>query len=128
MVSVAANEHARLIRLQCAITIIGAALAYLLVTPQAAKSLAFGSCVPLVSTLFLAWRLGQSQRENAGAEKILRQAYRTAMERMAGTILMLAAGFKVLQLTPLWMLAGFLAGQAAWLLLPVLARVKSGQD
>jgi Kef-type K+ transport system membrane component KefB len=124
-VSVGVAGHFRLIRLQVAITIIGALFAYLLVTPPAAKSFAYGSCIALTSTLLLAWRLGRGHQENREAGRALRQAYRTAIERMAWTIIMLAVGFKVLKLLPLWLLAGFVAGQAAWLLLPVLAKLKS---
>jgi F0F1-type ATP synthase assembly protein I len=129
-VSVGAAGHFRLVRLQGAITIIGAAFAYLLVTPPAAKSFAYGSCIALISTLLLAWRLKRGHQENLEAGRALRQAYRTAIERMAWTIIMLATGFKVLKLLPLWMLAGFVAGQAAWLLLPLWARarLKTGSE
>jgi hypothetical protein len=113
-------EYIRLICLQGAIAVIGAIFTYLVVTLPVAKSLVFGNCIALVSTLFLAWRFKQGeQRENLGAEWALRQAYRTAIERYVWTAVMLAVGFKLLKLAPLWMLAGFVAGQAAWLLIPI---------
>lgn len=113
-------EYIRLAGLQCAITITGSALAYLVVTHQAAGSVAYGGSVALANALWLSWRLGQAERqENTGAEKCLRHAYRTAIERFAGVLLLLALGFKLLQLAPLWLLAGFVAGQSAWLLAPI---------
>ena len=113
-------EYRRLLGLQGAIIIIGAAATYFVVTPLAAKSVAFGSCIALVSALFLAWRLRQGDcKENASAEWHLRQAYRTAIERFVWVAGMLAAGFKLLGLMPLWMLAGFIVGQSAWLTIPI---------
>jgi len=122
-------EYARLAGVQGSLTIIGAAITYFAVTPPTAKSFAYGSSVALVSTLFLAWRLSQGEcRENLGAEWCLRQAYRTAIERYAGVIILLALGFKLLKLAPLWMLSGFIVGQSAWLVVPVLIRLRTGLD
>lgn len=119
-------EYVRLAGLQGAITIIGAVITYFLVTPPTAKSFAFGSSVALMSTMFLAWRLRQGEhREGLGAEWYLRQAYRTAIERFAGVIFLLATGFKLLNLAPLWMLAGFVVGQSAWLAIPVWMKLRT---
>ncbi len=113
-------EYIRLFWFQIAITIIGALLTYIVVTLPAAESLLYGSCITLISTLFLAWRFKQGEhRESLGAEWCLRQAYRTAIERFAWVAIMLAVGFGVLKLAPLWMLAGFVVGQVAWLLIPI---------
>lgn len=114
-----------LLWLQSAITIIGATIAYWVVNPSAAKSLAFGSCIVLVTTLLLAWRAKHNAQDTAGAGKVLRLAYRTALERMVYTIAMLAVGFKLLNLAPFWVIAGFIAGQAAWLTVPVWTRLKT---
>lgn len=119
-------EYARLIEVQGAITIIGAVLAYFVVTSLAAKSVAYGSCVAMVGTLLLAWRFRQGKsRESSGATWYLRQAYRTAIERFVLVVFMLAAGFGLLKLAPLWVLAGFVAGQAAWLTVPVLMKFEN---
>jgi len=119
-------EYTRLVGLQGAITIIGAALTFFVVTPLAAKSVAYGSCVALVGTLFLAWRLRQGEsRENLGAGWYLRQAYSTAIERFVWVVFLLAVGFGLLKLAPLWVLAGFVAGQAAWLVVPVLMKLRT---
>lgn len=41
---------------------------------------------------------------------------------------MLGAGFGLLKLAPLWMLAGFVVGQSAWLLLPIWMKLRSQND
>jgi len=119
-------KYIRLVGLQGVVTIIGAALAYFVVTPLAAKSVAYGSCVALSGTLLLAWRFRQGEsRKNSDAAWYLRQAYRTAIERYVWVVFMLAAGFGLLKLAPLWVLAGFVAGQAAWLAVPVLMKFEN---
>lgn len=121
-------EYIRLVWLQGVITVIGASCAYLLVNPPAAKSLVYGSCVALLSTLFLAWRLRQGERrESLDADWALRQAYRTAVERFVWTTIMLATGFGLLKLAPFWMLAGFVVGQAAWLLVPIWMKLENAK-
>ncbi len=114
------SEYAYLVGLQGAITIIGAIITYFAVTPQAAQSVAYGSSISLAGALFLAWRYRQGTRDKTlGVEWYVRQAYRTAVERFVGMTLLLAIGFGLLRLAPLWMLAGFVAGQLAWLVVPV---------
>ena len=123
-------EYIRLAVLQCAITIIGAVLTYFfVVTPLAARSVAYGSCIALVSTLWLSWRLKQGEcHEGLGAESCLRHAYRTAIERFVWVFFLLALGFKLLELAPLWMLLGFVVGQLAWLVAPVWTRLRTQND
>jgi len=122
-------EYSRLAGLQGAIVIIGAAITYFVVTPPAAKSFAYGSCVALAGVLFLAWRLRRAEgSREQGAEFSLRQAYRTAIERFVWIIFLLASGFKLLNLAPLWMLAGFVAGQSAWIVVPVWIRLRMQND
>ena len=123
------REYASLASLQGALMVVGAVLAYLSSTLLATKSLVYGSCIAIVSTLFLAWRFRQGERwENISAEWVLRQAYRTAIERFVWVATMLAAGFKFLELAPLWMLAGFIAGQAAWLFVPIWMKLRIKND
>ena len=105
-------EYGRQSRLQGAIAIIGAAITYGVVTPLAAGSVVFGACTALLGTLFLAWRFGQGER-HSGAEAVLRQAYQTAAERFVIIVFLLAVGLKLLQLEPLWLLAGFIVAQIA---------------
>jgi hypothetical protein len=117
-------EYTRLAGLQGSIIIIGAALTYFVVAPLVAKSFAYGGSVALVSTLFLSMRLSQGgRRAKLLADWCLRQAYRTAIERFVGVILLLAIGFRLLKFAPLWMLVGFIAAQAAWVLMPVWVKL-----
>ena len=126
--SIMRPEYIRLVCLQGAITVIGAIFTYLIVTPPAAKSLVYGSSIALMSTLFLAWRLKQGERqESLGAEWALRHAYRTAIERFVWVAVMLAVGFVFLKLAPLWVLAGFVVGQAAWLLIPIWMKFENAK-
>ena len=122
-------EYTRLIGLQAAIMLFGAVLAYFVVTPLAAKSVAYGSCAALLGTLLLAWKFRQGEnRGNSGAEWYLRQAYRAAVERFVWVAAMLAAGFGLLKLAPIWVLAGFIVGQAAWLVIPVWMKLRIQND
>jgi hypothetical protein len=122
-------EYIRLVLLQGVITIVGAFFTYIFVTPPASKSLVYGSFIALVSTLFLAWRFKQGERkESLGAEWALRQAYRTSIERFVWTAVMLGVGFGLLKLAPLWILAGFVVGQVAWLLVPIWMKLRTQND
>lgn len=123
------SDQVRLIWLQAAITIIGAAVAYAAATPLAAKSVAFGGCAAMFGTLFLAWRIMIGKRAGySQAARILRHAYRTAVERFMLVAFLLAAGFVLLKLAPVWLLAGFVAGQLAWLAVPVWMRLNKQND
>ena len=122
-------EYARIIWLQGAITTIGAVFTYWIATPPATKSLVYGGSVALASTLLLAWRSRQAERKREqDAGKILRQAYRAAIERFAWIIVLLGTGFGPLKLASPWVLAGFVVGQAAWLLLPLWVNLRTKND
>jgi hypothetical protein len=119
-------EHFRLASVQGAITIIGAAVAYVVVTPLAAKSVAYGSGVTMLGTLFLAWRLATGKRwEYLGAEWVLRHAYRTAIERFLLAASLLALGFEYFKLAPQGLVAGFVLGQLAWLAVPIWVKFEN---
>jgi F0F1-type ATP synthase assembly protein I len=59
---------------------------------------------------------------------VLRHAYKTAIERFIWTIFLLLIGFKLLDLSPLWLLAGFVMGQAVWLLAPIWMKLRTQND
>jgi hypothetical protein len=119
------SEQVRLAGLQSVITIIGAAVTYVIAAPLAAESVAYGGYAATAGTLFLAWRFAAGGRqEHLGAEQVLRHAYRTAMERFVLVACLLAVGFGLLKLAPIWLLAGFVSGQLAWLAVPVWIRLK----
>ncbi len=122
-------EHLRLAVLQGAITTISATIAYVVSTPLVAESVAFGCGVALVGTLFLAWRTARGALlEQYGAGWVLRHAYRTAMERFLLVALLLGMGFKLLTLAALWVFAGFVVGQLAWLAVPVWMKTRTQDD
>ena len=122
------SEYIRLIGLQCAITIIGSTLNYFVVSHFAAESFAYGSCIALVSTLWLAWRVRQGEHhEGSSAESCLRHVYRTTLERFVWVVFLLALGFKLLGLVSIWILVGFVSGQSAWLVVPVLVKIDNAK-
>lgn len=113
-------EYVRLAGLQGALTAAGAAAVYYAAAPFQALSVAFGGCVAMAGTVFLAWRYVSGRRqEHLGAGLVLRKAYRTAMERFFLSALLLALGMVKLKLAPFWLLAGFVGGQLAWLAAPL---------
>lgn len=121
------TEYARLIGLQSAIVIIGAAVTYKVVDLPAAKSFVYGSMVAIIGALLIAWRYKQGLRHSE-ANQILRHAYKTSIERFVWAIFLLALGFKLLGLAPMWLLAGFVVGQVAWLLAPIWMRLRTQND
>jgi ATP synthase protein I len=119
-------EYNRLIGLQGAITITGATVAYFLVSPLAAKSVAFGGGIALTSVLLIVWRFRQADRKvDASAEWLVRQAYRTLLERLVLVAFLFVLGMGILKLVPLWLLAGFVGAQLGWLVAPVWMRTKN---
>ncbi|MDR2711328.1 MAG: ATP synthase subunit I [Burkholderiales bacterium] len=129
------SEYRRLLGLQGAIVVAGAIISSFAASFPAAMAFAFGSCIVLASSAFFVWRFQQgarhTQNESSGrdanaanAEWYLRQAYRTAIERFIWVAGMLVVGFKLLELKPFWMLAGFLGGQVIWLVAPIWMRVE----
>ena len=120
-------EFARLIWLQCVVVLIGAAFTYKFADLSAVKSIVYGNIVTLVGALLIALRHRQGQAQSE-AGWVLRHAYKTAIERFVWTIFLLVMGFKLLELTPFWLLAGFVLGQAAWLLAPFWMRSRTQND
>jgi F0F1-type ATP synthase assembly protein I len=121
------TEYARLLGLQTAIVITGAAVTYKVVDLPAAKSFVYGSLVAIIGALLIAWRYKQGLRHSE-ANQILRHAYKTSIERFVWAIFLLALGFKLLELAPMWLLAGFVVGQVAWLLAPIWMRLRTQND
>lgn len=120
-------EFARLIGLQSVIVATGAAVTYWFANLPAVKSFVYGSIVAIMGALFLAWRYRQGLKHSE-AEWVLRHAYKTAIERFIWAVFLLALGFELLGLAPLWLLAGFVVGQVAWLLASVWMGLRTQND
>jgi hypothetical protein len=73
----------------------------------------FGGLVAMGNLLLLEWR---RYRTDSGpvlsASESIRVLYRTALERMGLVVLLFALGLGLLELEPLAMITGFIAGQA----------------
>ena len=121
------TEFAKLIWLQGVIVIIAAAVTYKVADPSAVKSIVYGNIVALISSLLLVWRHKQGQKL-LEPEWVLRHAYKTSIERFIWIIFLLVIGFELLELPPLWLLAGFVVGQVVWLLAPVWMRLRMQND
>ncbi|WJW75497.1 ATP synthase subunit I [Thiohalobacter sp. IOR34] len=78
----------------------------------AAAAAAFGGGVALSNTLLLAWRSHQAERRvGADVQGHLRAFYFSAFERFVIVGMLLGAGLGALNLLPLPLLSGFIAGQ-----------------
>lgn len=120
------SDFARLISLKGAVIIIGTITIGLVVDYPAAKSFAYGNFVALIGSLLLTWRHWQvERRSDESAENLLRQAYKATIERYIWAAVMLAIGFKILELMPLWLVAGFVVGQAIWLFASIWMKLRT---
>ena len=73
-----------------------------------------GGVIAMAHTLLLGWRRGCADSARAlNAGESLRLLYRTALERFVLVVLLFALALGVLQLDPLALMAGFIAGQVA---------------
>lgn len=104
----------RIMGIQIIVAIISATAAYFLDNPLAAKSVLWGSFASLANGLMLAWKIREkldvtkrSPGEHLGA------MYRSSLERYVVVILLLAVGLRLMGLAPLYVVAGFVAGQVA---------------
>lgn len=120
-------EFARLILLQIALVLAGATVVYMVANLPAVKSFVYGNMVAIIVAILLAWRYKQGLRIR-GAAMVLRHGYKTTLERFVWAIFLLILGFKFLNLLPFWLLAGFVVGQAAWLLAPIWMRLSTQND
>ena len=123
------SDFAGLISLIGAALVLGAITTYMVVGFPAAKSFAYGNLVAMIGALLLAWRHWQANRRSGdSAEVVLRQAYRTVIERFIWAAIMLALGFKILELMPLWLVAGFVMGQTVSVFASIWMRLRTKND
>ena len=77
----------------------------------------YGGLAALANTGLLWWRWYQGlHRYHSDAGRHLRSFFRSSVERFFVVGILLAAGFLLLRLEPLALLAGFVNGQLAWII------------
>ena len=104
-------------------------LIYVLIDVRAAKSFAYGNIVALFAALIIDWRLWQAKRCGRNEpEWILRQAKKTVFERYVWAAVMMGLGFKLMEITPIWLLVGFVVGQVVWLFASIWIRLRLQND
>jgi F0F1-type ATP synthase assembly protein I len=82
-----------------------------------AAAAAYGGGIAIVNATLLAWYIHRGRRiRSANAYRALRSIYLSSALRLMTIIAMLAFGFGWLELAPLVLLAGFIAGQFGLLL------------
>ena len=106
-----------MVRLQLATAIVATALAYSLNgTPRFAMAVFSGGAVAVLNGALLAWRMSRATLCSAhDAPLQLRLMYFYAAERFLVVVALLGLCLAVLKLSPLGVLSGFVAGQAALL-------------
>ena len=102
------------------------ALVYaVLVDIGSALGASFGGCIALANGLLLYWRYKRGGRHpHADPNRHLRSFFASTIERLFVVAVLFAVGIGVLKLTPLPLLLGFIAGQAALL----IAGLRSGNQ
>ncbi|MGM0595069.1 MAG: ATP synthase subunit I [Pseudomonadota bacterium] len=81
---------------------------------QAAVAVIYGSAIVALNHLMQVRQLRRADRiAGLSPERNLRYLYRCAAERFMATVVMFAAGFFLLRLEPLPLLAGYILGQVA---------------
>jgi ATP synthase protein I len=94
-----------------------AALTQLVRGGSAAPAVLYGGAVALTNLLLLDWRARRANRAGAlSARQSLQVLYLSALERFAAVALLFALGIGVLDLDPLPLLLGFVAGLPALLM------------
>lgn len=100
--------------LQVLAVVIGSVFVYAMLGPRDALAACYGGATALANTLFIVWRMRQSQRAvELDAFRQLRSLYRSSMERFIVVGVLLAIGMGVLHLAGLPLIAGFVFGQVS---------------
>jgi ATP synthase protein I len=94
---------------------------FMIYGPFQAASACFGGLIATASMLLLEWRRGCADRGRAlSAGESIRLLYRTALERFVLVILLFAVALGLMQLAPVALITGFIAGQLALLFTGIL--------
>jgi F0F1-type ATP synthase assembly protein I len=118
---IAAKNHGLIVvGLQLLLIIISAGVTYLTDNPQSGISIIWGELCALVNATLLSWRMMQRKHQDATAGRQLLWMYRSALERFFVVIGLLAFGMLRLHLPAGQVILGFVMGQAALLLVPLV--------
>lgn len=107
------NDAFHVVGIQAIVAITSATAAYFLDNPLAAKSVLCGASVSLTNGMLLAWHIRERLVADRDPGRHLKAMYLSSLVRYAVVILLLAAGLGFLGLAPLYVMAGFVAGQVA---------------
>lgn len=111
------SDDARsIVRLQAAVAVAAAVIGLVVGDGETAKATFFGASIALLNTLLMVWRMRRAERQpHLDASRQLRSLYLSGIERFVAVVAALAIGLKALQLDPLALLVGFIAGQLIWI-------------
>jgi ATP synthase protein I len=83
----------------------------------AAGAVLFGGTIAMVNAGLLGWRLQRGARlPHVDLQRHMKSFYASSLERFVAVAALLAIGMGILKLMPLALLAGFIAGQLAFML------------
>ena len=112
------HEIRPLIALQLVLLVAVSVVFFLHAGIHAAGAVWFGGVTAALNAGLLQWRRRRAEAGRAlGAARSLRLLYRTALERFVLVVALLALGLGVLELAPLALVSGFVAGQLALILM-----------
>lgn len=111
------DDARSIVRMQAAVAVAVAAIGLVVGGGEMAKAAFFGASVALLNTLLMIWRMRRAERQaQPEAHRQLRSLYVSGIERFVAVVAALAIGLKALQLHPLALLVGFIAGQMIWII------------
>ena len=110
----------QIIGLQVILTITGAVVAYFVDNLQSGISVLWGGFCALVNVCLLLWRMHTGAGLDADANRQLRLMYRSVLERFFVVMGLLALGMLRVNVAPLAILLGFIAGQMVLILVPLI--------
>lgn len=120
MVTQVRTDGTGIIRLQLLAALVVGVASLSLADESAALATLYGAVVALINTLLMVWRVRRAaRRPHLDAHYELRSFFLSGLERFIAVALLLAAGMGPLELNPLGVVGGFVAGQLTWLLYAV---------
>lgn len=110
--------------LQLGTALVVGSLAWMQIGLAAGLGAVSGGAIALVNTQLLVWRMRQPLNGPEVGRQQVRLLYRSAVERFAVVLVLLAIGFKVLKLAPLALVLGFVACQMIWIVYSIMFGIK----